>query len=411
MVDTILTPFDDLYTVPVDGVADRVDGIGGSDTISGRSADDTLIGNEGNDSLLGGSDDDSLVGGAGADTLVGGTDENVLDGGEDGDLLLGGSVADTIMGGAGNDTISAGSGDNLMSGGAGNDIFLDIPNNGRQYFDGTGGGVDSIFVDGNYETYYSTVEGANTVNIGGQNLPYNFRISGAGFDMYFNNVNGNAYFEDGDIIPIVCFGEGTMIMTPDGERAVETLRAGDLVVTAGGQGAPVKPVRWVGHRSVDLDSHPRPLEVSPILVLPGALGAGVPHRPLRVSPEHGLLVDGVLVAAGLLVDGTHVIRLPARGRVTWFHVELDAHDLLVSEGAASESYLDMGNRHAFANAGAVAMLHADFGAAPGASPEACRPRVTGGAALDAARAALARLRMDPPARDCAVVQSPRSRGP
>lgn len=392
MVDTILTPFDDLYTVPVDGNADRVDGIGGNDTIRGLSADDTLIGGDGNDSLLGGSDDDSLVGGAGADTLVGGTDENVLDGGDDADLLLGGTVADTIMGGAGNDTISGGSGDNLMSGGAGNDIFVDVPNNGRQYFDGTGGGIDSVFVDGNYETYYSTVEGANTVNIGGQVLPYNFRISGAGFDMYFNNFNGNAYFEDGDIIPIVCFAEGTMIMTPEGERAVETLRAGDAVVTAGGQGAPVKPVRWVGHRSVDLDTHPRPLDVSPILVLPGALGAGVPHRPLRVSPEHGLLVDGALVAAGLLVDGSHIIRLPARGRITWFHVELDAHDLLVSEGAATESYLDMGNRHAFANAGTITMLHPDFSTAPATTATSCRPRITDGATLDAARATLARLR-------------------
>ena len=41
----------------------------------------------------------------------------------------------------------------------------------------------------------------------------------------------------------VCFLEGTLIATPTGPRAVETLQQGDLVVTADGQ---MLPVLWRG---------------------------------------------------------------------------------------------------------------------------------------------------------------------
>ena len=53
-------------------------------------------------------------------------------------------------------------------------------------------------------------------------------------------------------------------------------------------------------------------------------------------------------------------RLPARGRVTYFHIELEVHDILLAEGATSESDIDLGNRGAFDNAGVMQMLHADF---------------------------------------------------
>jgi hypothetical protein len=50
----------------------------------------------------------------------------------------------------------------------------------------------------------------------------------------------------------------------------------------------------------------------------------------------------------------------AREQVTYFHVELARHDVLVAEGLPVESYLDTGNRAMFANAGVAMMLHPDF---------------------------------------------------
>lgn len=269
-----------------------------------------------------------------------------------------------------------------MFGGLGNDTFAGFSNDSTiKYIDG-GGGFDRTVIP-NFDPSH-LVDQTGNVTINGVSYPctqvYN---SGRGFLVYFNNYDGT----------VVCFAEGTLIMTADGERPVETLRAGDLVLTVSGHGAPLKPVRWVGRREVVLEGHPRARDVAPILVMPGALGQGVPHRSLRVSPDHGLLVEGVLVPAGLLVDDVGILRLPARGRITYHHVELFAHDLLLADGAPTESYLEMSNRHAFANAGVTAMLHPDFAPRPGQRREPpCRPVVTEGLPLEAARAAIAGAR-------------------
>jgi hypothetical protein len=193
-----------------------------------------------------------------------------------------------------------------------------------------------------------------------------------------------------------CYLEGTGILTLDGEVPVEALRSGDLVVVQRGPVRRTEPVVWVGRRRIDLAAHPRPARVEPVLIRAGALGENTPHRDLRVSPEHGLAVDGRLVPAGLLVNGASIVREPWWRVVTWYHVELPEHGLLLAEGAAAESYFDAGNRQAFDNGGLLAVLFPDF--AP-AGPEArrlyaeaaCLP-VVGGAddpALAAIRARLA----------------------
>jgi hypothetical protein len=427
MVDTILTPGDDLFNAP-GGQADTINGIGGNDTLNGNDQNDSLLGGDGNDRLDGGSqndtvrgeagddtilnpsagndlldggaDNDSIVGGSGNETILGGggTDtvlagggNDSVDGGAGDDSIIGGGYGiETLSGGAGNDFIQSGGGDRVLFGGSGNDTFSGFTNDSTTKFVSGGGGTERAIFNTNFEpSALSLVPGNVTIN--GTSYAYQASyVTTTGYRVYFAEFDGSLQFNNTLVdLGVICFAEGTMIMTPAGERAVQTLRAGDLVVTAAGHGAPVKPVRWVGHRRVDLDTHPRARDVAPVLVLPGALGQGIPHRPLRVSPEHALLVDGALVPAGLLVDGTHILRMQPRGSVTYFHVELDAHDLLIAEGAPTESYLDMGNRAAFADAGPVAALHADFGPAPGVAAEGCLPRVTAGEALEAKRQALA----------------------
>ncbi len=91
---------------------------------------------------------------------------------------------------------------------------------------------------------------------------------------------------------VACFAAGTRICTPDGERLVETLRAGDAVATVAGG---FRRVVWVGHRDVNCLRHPRPAEVQPMRICAHAFGRDTPHADLLLSPDHAVLVGGVLI--------------------------------------------------------------------------------------------------------------------
>jgi ELWxxDGT repeat protein len=159
------------------------------------------------------------------------------------------------------------------------------------------------------------------------------------------------------VLTAPCFVTGTLIATPDGQRPVESLRKGDLVLTHAGK---VRPVNWVGLRHLDLTQHPAPQAACPIRITAGALADGIPVRDLRVSPEHAMyLLDG-LVPARFLVNGATILRETDCRRVTYHHIQLETHDILVAEGAPSESYLDTGNRGQFENSDAPLILHPLF---------------------------------------------------
>jgi hypothetical protein len=158
----------------------------------------------------------------------------------------------------------------------------------------------------------------------------------------------------------VCYARGTGIRTPSGDRPVESLTPGDLVMVASEDGPVARPVRWLGHRRIDLPAAPSPEQVAPIRILRDAFGAGMPHRELLVSPSHGILVDGVLVCAGHLVNGSTIRRETGLAFVDYFHVELDSHGILFADGLPAESYLDTGNRGFFMNGDAPVQLHPDL---------------------------------------------------
>lgn len=145
---------------------------------------------------------------------------------------------------------------------------------------------------------------------------------------------------------LLCFMKGTRIATPDGEVAVETLKIGDLVLTAEGK---AMPVRWIGRQTVST-IFADPLRVLPIRITAGALGENLPVRDLLVSPDHALLVDGVLIHAGALVNGTTIRResdVPTT--FTYYHVELADHSLILAEGVPAETFVDNVDRLAFDN--------------------------------------------------------------
>jgi hypothetical protein len=163
-----------------------------------------------------------------------------------------------------------------------------------------------------------------------------------------------------DTIQAVCYARGTMIRTPEGELPVEKLRPGKQVITlVDGQEIP-QTVIWLGHRRIDLGGHPRPETVAPIRIVCDAFADGMPHRDLLVSPDHAIFVDGKLICARQLMNGTTIRQERDWTAVDYYHVELDRHAILIAEGLPAESYLDTGNSGFFANSGAPLVLHPDL---------------------------------------------------
>jgi hypothetical protein len=163
--------------------------------------------------------------------------------------------------------------------------------------------------------------------------------------MSLSDAAGNTGTGTGET-EVICFYPGTLVATPAGEVAVEALRAGDLVLTADGRAV---QVRWMGRQTVST-RFADPLRALPIRIRAGALGEGLPRRDLLVSPGHALLVGGVLVQAGALVNGTSIVREAAVPQVfTYWHVEVADHSLVLAEGAPAETFVDNADREAFDN--------------------------------------------------------------
>jgi hypothetical protein len=193
---------------------------------------------------------------------------------------------------------------------------------------------------------------------------------------------------------MACFAEGTRIATEHGPVAVEDLRVGDTLLTADGV---EEPVVWIGSRAVACERHPKPETVWPVRVAAGAFGRNVPVRDLYLSPDHAVFVDGVLVPVKLLINGTSIVQT-RRATVTYYHVELPMHAVILAEGLTVESYLDVGDRANFADQDTV-RLFPDFDAR--LAPDAARvwetkgaaPLVVAGDALEAVRRVTTKARL------------------
>jgi hypothetical protein len=151
----------------------------------------------------------------------------------------------------------------------------------------------------------------------------------------------------GGALPFVpCFTEGTMIMTRKGEIAVEDLCIGDDVLTVDNGFC---PIRWIGSRKLSARQLQLSPHLRPIRIEIGALGNGLPLRPLEVSPQHRCLIRSevaqrmvgereVLAAAKHLLAAEGISVVESDAPVTYFHLLLDSHELLISNGAATESF-------------------------------------------------------------------------
>lgn len=142
-----------------------------------------------------------------------------------------------------------------------------------------------------------------------------------------------------------CFARGTLIDTPHGPRPVETLVAGDQVLTAD-NGPQV--LKWVGSRRLRFADPLADPKLSPIRVRKGSIAPGVPSADMLVSPMHRILLKGahaqmffgqdeVLATAKHLING-QTIFVERVAQVEYFHLLFDEHQILSSLNMLSESF-------------------------------------------------------------------------
>lgn len=319
-----------------DASQDRLFGGAGSDTLSGGAGDDQLDGGDGADQLDGGTGQDNLSGGAGDDNLAGGTGDDRLYGGTGADVLDGGDNNDWSEGGAGNDTLIGGAGADQIYGGDDADMFIGPFGVGDQ-IDGGEGGIDRDTLD---------LRGAGPFRIDRDpNDPTNLEN---GIVRFLAPVTGHAVgslsFKNIETV-IPCFTPGTLIATAHGPVPVETLQEGDSVLT---RDDGEQQIRWIGRRDLsqaDLLAAPH---LRPVLIRKGSLGHGAPERDMMVSPSHRMLVTDVrnalyfdthevLVAANQLLQKQGIHRVAVIG-VSYIHFMCDQHQIVLSEGAWTESF-------------------------------------------------------------------------
>jgi hypothetical protein len=218
--------------------------------------------------------------------------------------------------------------------------------------------VGSIVTLGSGQTVELNADGSFTVVGDGDtenvNFAYTIESSTGVTDTAFVNLN---------MVP--CFVAGTLIETAQGKMPVEVLEADDLILTRD-QG--YQPLRWIGQRDVDATGKMAPVEI--------AENTFGDHGVLRVSPLHRILIQNemaeflfgeteVLVAAKELVND-HSVRVREGGTVTYVHLLFDRHQIVISNGLESESFLPGGQINNLFEEEAVAEICALF---PNLDPE------------------------------------------
>ncbi|MEJ1998774.1 MAG: Hint domain-containing protein [Maritimibacter sp.] len=383
-------------TIRGGGGDDTIDGGDGQDFIFGELGDDTLVGGAdqdifffendwGTDTVMGGStvttgtDFDTLnfstvftpinvtFTGAEAGTvtegantvtfediegIVGGSADDTIDASADtyGVLLRGGDGADTITGGSGSDTLIGETGDDIITTGAGYDRIVFSDNDGNDTITDFDLGDDDLDGATNDQFNVASLTDAD----GNQIKAFDVTVTDDGSgNAVLNFPNGETITllgiapeqlstsADLNAMGIPCYASGTRIMTPSGERLVEDLRQGDMISTLNG-GA--QPLLWSGSRALSQAELAAQPELRPVLIRDGALGN---RGDLLVSPQHAMAVDHILTdhdgpvfvrAKQLLRHGDGRIRI-ANGKrgVTYHHLLLPRHAVLLANGAPSES--------------------------------------------------------------------------
>jgi hypothetical protein len=281
--------------------------------------------------------------------------------------LAAGAVANVFSGGSEND-LTIGSGGSAFIYSAGSIMFTNISSGGiATLLQGAvttatdmryGAAIDLTFLPytSGGTAALNAAENLLTVTEGGviatQSLSGTY--NGAQFSVSDDGSGGTLVTAGVTAGGTPCFCRGTLIRTPTGDVPIEQLAIGDPVVTLWEE---VRPIRWIGTRSYPAHAVEGNREILPILIRRAALCEGIPARDLYVSPKHALYLDGVLIPAECLVNGKSILQPRRTADLSYFHIELDSHDVLIAEGAAAESFVDCDSRVMFQNAATFAQLY------------------------------------------------------
>jgi hypothetical protein len=256
-------------------------------------------------------------------------------------------------------------------------------------FEGTSGGVENYILGGDLETaaQLATVLQSLvfTPDPGTAGTQSSTTLSISIAEAYGGpHASGPSSVSVTDIDPgnTACYCRGTFIRIGRGQKRVEELRIGDEVVTASGL---ARPIKWIGRRSYSGRFVMGRKDILPICFKAGSLDDNVPTRDLWISPHHAMYFEngsgGVLVEAKDLVNGVSVVQAERVDDVEYFHIELETHDVIIAEGALSETFVDDDNRAMFHNAHEYRVLY------PGAATivRYCAPRLDQGYEVEAIR--------------------------
>ena len=190
-------------------------------------------------------------------------------------------------------------------------------------------GVDDPGVNG------SGAADSVTVTFPGTIYGFVIEYSSGGLAYYSGVVGiGPVSFSDPSLM---CFARGTMIETENGEIAVEDLQAGDMIRTLDNG---MKPLSWIGSTKVKAKG-----TKAPILFRKGVIGN---TQDLLLSPMHRVMLQDwqakllfgsseLLATAQSLVNDSTILRQPVE-EVEYFHIMFDSHEIVLSNGAPTESF-------------------------------------------------------------------------
>lgn len=192
-----------------------------------------------------------------------------------------------------------------------------------------------------------------------------------------------------DPLPPGCFVKGTRIDTIDGAKPIEDIQPGDKVKCLSGW----REVRWLGWRTFGAAAfRTKKYRAAhcPVTIRAHAVDENVPVQDIRVSPWHHLFIDGLLVRAMDLINGSSIIQDQSVREVSYYHVELDQFDVMLTHGIYSESWADGGNRDFFQNVDVTALRPEDMNRRRAPRPGFDHLVMRGGKKLAAVRARIAK---------------------
>lgn len=187
-----------------------------------------------------------------------------------------------------------------------------------------------------------------SVEIAGNTERFFFVTDGSGTQALMDDFgNGAIALDNADFTPppiVICFCTGTQILTPTGYCGVETLSIGDYVLNDAGD---PKQIKWIARSELSYGQLRRFPENKPMRIAADSIAEGIPFADLLVSPQHRVVLEGIQVEllfevpkvlmAAKHLGGTDVGSVVETEVSIYYHLLLDDHDMVVSNGLVSES--------------------------------------------------------------------------